>query len=107
ETVKRLRAFRDAGAGCLFAPGVRDSATIGALVRDLQYPVNILAGPGSPSIPELQQLGVARVSLGSSPIRATLGLARRIAEELLTAGTYHSLEDAPLHADVNQMLDQT
>jgi 2-methylisocitrate lyase-like PEP mutase family enzyme/predicted thioesterase len=105
ETVKRLSAFRDAGAACLFAPGLRDSATIGALVRDLQYPVNILAGPGSPPIPELQKLGVARVSLGSSPIRATLGLARRIAEELLTAGTYHSLEGAPPHAEVNQMLE--
>jgi 2-methylisocitrate lyase-like PEP mutase family enzyme len=105
ETIKRLSAFRDAGADCLFAPGLRDVETIAALVRELQYPVNILAGPGSPSMPELQKLGVARVSLGSSPIRATLGLARRIAEELLTAGTYHSLEGAPPHAEVNQILE--
>jgi 2-methylisocitrate lyase-like PEP mutase family enzyme len=102
--LKRLRAFRDAGADCLFVPGLRDAETIGRIVSELRYPVNILAGPGSPSIPDLQRLGVARVSLGSSPIRATLGLLRRMAQELRTAGTYRSLEDAPSHADVNRLL---
>lgn len=104
ETVRRLAAFRDAGADCLFAPGPQDVALISRLVRDLQYQVNILAGPGSPPIPELQKIGVARVSLGSSPIRATLGLARRIAQELQTTGTYHSLEGGPSHAEVNRLL---
>ena len=103
-TLKRLRAFRDSGADCLFVPGLRDSETIQRIVSELQYPVNILAGPGSPSVPELQRLGVARVSLGSSPIRATLGLLRRMAQELKTTGTYRSLEDAPPHADVNRLL---
>jgi 2-methylisocitrate lyase-like PEP mutase family enzyme len=104
EALKRLSAFRDAGADCLFVPGLRDAATIGRLVRELRCPVNILAGPGSPSVPKLQRLGVARVSLGSSPIRATLGLLRRMAEELRTTGTYRTLEDAPSHADVNRLL---
>ena len=103
ETVKRLIAFREAGANCLFAPGIRDLEVISRLVRELQHPVNILAGPGSPSIPELQKIGVARVSLGSSPMRATLGLARRIAQELKTTGTYQSLEDAPSHTEVNKL----
>src|SRR5205823_2484120 len=71
---------------------------------DLNSPLNILAGPGSPSVPELQQLGVARVSLGSSTMRATLGLLGRIAEELKTTGTYRSLENAPSHDDVNRMM---
>jgi 2-methylisocitrate lyase-like PEP mutase family enzyme len=104
ETVRRLAAYGDAGADCLFVPGLRDPETIRGLVKDLQHPVNILAGPGSPSIPELQKLGVARVSLGSSPMRATLGLAKRIAEEVLTSGTYTTLEGAPAHADVNGMM---
>jgi len=104
ETVRRLLAFRDAGADCLFAPGVRDPALIGRLVRDLNHPLNILAGPGSPSIPELQAMGVARVSLGSSAMRATLGLAGRIVEELRSSGTYRNLEGAPSHAAVNRML---
>jgi 2-methylisocitrate lyase-like PEP mutase family enzyme len=102
--LKRLSAFRDAGADCLFLPGLRDAETIRQIVSELRHPVNILAGPGSPSIPELQRLGVARVSLGSSPIRATLGLLRRLAQELKTEGTYRMLEEAPSHADVNRLL---
>ncbi len=103
ETVRRLSAYRDAGADCLFAPGVRDTSTIERLVRDLKWPLNILAGPGSPSVPELQKLGVARVSLGSGPMRATLGLLSRLAEELKKSGTYKAME-GPTHAEVNKMM---
>jgi 2-methylisocitrate lyase-like PEP mutase family enzyme len=102
--LRRLAAFRDGGADCLFAPGVRDQETIGRLVRELRYPLNILAGPGSPSIPELEKLGVARVSLGSGVMRASLGLARRIAEELRSAGTYRGLEGAIPHAELNRLM---
>jgi 2-methylisocitrate lyase-like PEP mutase family enzyme len=102
--LQRLSAFRDAGADCLFLPGVNDAQTIGRMVADLKFPINILAGPGSPPVPELERLGVARVSLGSAPIRAALGLVRRMAEELKATGTYDSLAGAPAHADVNRML---
>ena len=102
--LKRLAAFRDAGADCLFLPGVRDPETIRRFVVDLQHPINILAGPGSPSIPELENLGVARVSLGTAPMRATLGLLRRMAQELKSSGTYRTMEAAPSHADVNRMM---
>src|SRR5207237_2927283 len=104
QALRRLAAFRDAGADCVFLPGLRDAATIGRMVKYLDFPLNILAGPGSPSVPELQKLGVARVSLGSSPMRATLGLLGRMAEELKTTGTYRSLENAPSHDDVNRMM---
>jgi 2-methylisocitrate lyase-like PEP mutase family enzyme len=104
HALTRLAAFRDAGADCLFLPGLRDAATIGRMVKDLHFPLNILGGPGSPSIPELQHLGVARVSLGSSPMRATLGLLERMAEELKTTGAYGSLENAPSHDSVNRMM---
>jgi 2-methylisocitrate lyase-like PEP mutase family enzyme len=83
---------------------LRDPEMISRLVRDVQCPLNILAGPGFPSLPELEKLGVARVSLGSGPMRATLGLLRRMAEELAGTGTYGTLEGAPSHADVNRML---
>ncbi|HTF42582.1 MAG TPA: isocitrate lyase/phosphoenolpyruvate mutase family protein [Terriglobales bacterium] len=102
--LRRLSAFRDAGADCLFLPGVGDVETIGRLVADLKFPINILAGPGSPSVPELERLGVARVSLGSALIRAALGRVRRMAEELKATGTYDTLAGAPAHADVNRML---
>jgi 2-methylisocitrate lyase-like PEP mutase family enzyme len=105
EALRRLSAFRDAGADCLFVPGVRDLGTIARIVRELGHPINALGGPGSPPIPELQRVGVARVSLGSSPARAALGLARRIAQELLSTGTYQTLESAPSFAEMNQLLE--
>jgi len=104
ETIRRLVAYRDAGADCVFVPGLRDTETIGRLVRDVQCPVNILGGPGSPSVPELEKLGVARVTVGSSAMRATLGLVRRIAEELKSSGTYATLEGGIAYGDVNKML---
>jgi 2-methylisocitrate lyase-like PEP mutase family enzyme len=104
-TLRRLAAYRDAGADCVFVPGLGDAATIARLVKDLQCPVNILVGPGFPSVPELHRLGVARVSVGSSAMRATLGLVKRIAEELKNTGTYAALEGAIAFADVNRMME--
>ncbi len=105
ETVRRLVAFRDAGAECVFAPGLRDAQIIRRLVKDVQCPLNILAGPGSLPIPELEALGVARVSLGSATMRATLGLLQRMADELKSSGTYSAMEGAPTHAQVNALLE--
>lgn len=106
EAVRRLIAFRDAGAECVFVPGLKDAETIRRIVAEVKCPVNILAGPGFPPVPELQKLGVARVSLGSGPMRATLGLVRRMAEELKTTGTYKALEGAPSHAEMNRLLSR-
>jgi 2-methylisocitrate lyase-like PEP mutase family enzyme len=66
--------------------------------------VNILGGPGTPTVPELVKLGVKRISLGSGPMRAALGLLRRIGDELKTHGTYSSLEGAPAHAVMNKLM---
>ncbi|MGO9828381.1 MAG: isocitrate lyase/phosphoenolpyruvate mutase family protein [Terriglobales bacterium] len=104
EALRRLLAFRDAGADCVFAPGLKDAETIGRLAKAVECPLNILGGVGTPSIPELGKLGVARVSVGSGPMRATLGLLRRLAEELKTCGTYAAMEGAVPFADVNKLL---
>jgi 2-methylisocitrate lyase-like PEP mutase family enzyme len=104
EALRRLIAYRDAGADCAFAPGLKDAETIARLVKDVQCPLNILAVPGTPPIPELERLGIARVSLGSGPMRATLGLLRRMAEELKRTGTYSALDGAVPYAEVNKML---
>jgi 2-methylisocitrate lyase-like PEP mutase family enzyme len=104
EALRRLQAFRDAGADCVFVPGLRDTSTIGRMVADLNCPVNILAGPGSPPVPELRKLGVARVSLGSGPMRATLGLLRKLADELRSGGTYAAMEGAPAHSEINELM---
>jgi 2-methylisocitrate lyase-like PEP mutase family enzyme len=61
--------------------------------------------PGCPSIPELQKLGVARVSIGSGVMRATLGVVRRIGKELLETGTYSAIFDGSIpYAQVNEMM---
>ncbi len=105
ETVRRLNAYREAGADSLFVPGVRDAKTIGRLVGAVAGPLNILVGAGTPPIPELARLGVARVSVGSGLYRAALTLAERGAVELRDRGTYTTFTgDTLSHADVNGLL---
>jgi len=105
RTVERLTAYAEAGADCVFAPGVRDRDTIARLAKAVRGPLNILATAGAPSIAEMRALGVARVSVGSGPMRATLGLVDRIARELHDRGTYESMiEGAIPYAEVNAML---
>jgi 2-methylisocitrate lyase-like PEP mutase family enzyme len=107
RTVERLRAYRAAGADCLFAPGVSDRGLIEKLVKAIAAPLNILVTPGCPSIPELEKLGVRRASVGSGVMRSTLGLVRRIGKELLEKGTYSSVfEGATPFAEVNAMVAQ-
>lgn len=91
EAVRRLAAYRDAGADCLFAPGVTDRETIGALVRELGAPVNILARKETPSVPELARLGVARVSLGPGLMTATLGVTRTLLTGLRERGAFDAV----------------
>ena len=104
ETLRRGEAYRDAGADCVFVPGIRDPEVIGQIVKHLACPVNVLAMAGSPPIAELARLGVARVSLGSGPMRATLTLMGRLAEELGIAGTYSPLDSIVSHASINELM---
>jgi 2-methylisocitrate lyase-like PEP mutase family enzyme len=107
RSVERLRKYREAGADCVFAPGVHDAETIAKLVKAVQAPLNILLTTGSPSIKELERMGVARASTGSGVMRATLGLVRRIGKELAETGTYSSLQDGAIpFAEVNGMLER-
>jgi 2-methylisocitrate lyase-like PEP mutase family enzyme len=105
RTVERLRAYREAGADCLFAPGLRDAETIAKLVRALNGPLNILITTGAPTLRELEKMGVARASAGSGVMRATLGLTRRIAKEMIEAGTYTAMLDGAVpFAEMSEML---
>lgn len=105
-SIDRANRYREAGADCLFVPAIADRATIKTLVQQIDGPVNILTVPGCPPIAELQQLGVRRVSEGSGPMRATMMLTRRIAEELLRTGTYTRFhDDAISYADANKLFE--
>lgn len=107
HAVSRAHAYREAGADCLYVPGVTDAETIGRLVHAIHGPVNIMVNPGCPSTAELARLGVARVSLGAGPMRATLGLVRRIATELAEHGTYSGfLESMLSRAECNRLFEQ-
>ena len=91
HAVHRGNTYLQAGADCVFVPGVTDEATISELTRHIEGPVNVLAVPGTPSVKTLQQLGVARVSFGSGPLRATLRLLEKIAQELHDNGTFETM----------------
>ena len=105
RTVERLRAYRQAGADCVFAPGVTDRDTIAKLVKAIGAPLNILISAGCPSLGEMEKIGVARASAGSATMRATLGLVRRIGKELAEKGTYESLfSEAIPFAELNRMM---
>lgn len=87
DAVERGRAFLDAGATCVFVPGVRDAEIIGRLVEAIgTRKVSVLAGPGSPSLVELAVLGVARASCGPWAQRHALNALADLATGLL-AGT--------------------
>lgn len=93
ETVRRAQAYTAAGADGVFVPGLVDAATIQRLAAAVGAPLNIMAGPGAPSVRELRSLGVARVSLGPALARSVMTHVQRAAAEVLREGTYGALQD--------------
>ena len=96
ESIKRGNKYREAGADCIFVQPVWEKETISTLVKEINAPINILSNPGigagiPPSVSELQDLGVARLSLGSGLMKATLALIKKVADELSEKGTYSVL----------------
>ncbi len=87
DTIARLRAFHEAGAEVVYAPGLADLADIGRVVAEVGAPVNVLAWPGGPAVPELASVGVRRVSTGGALAWAALGGLRDAVDELLDTGT--------------------
>lgn len=104
ETLSRARRYLEAGADGVFVPGVADPAIIAELTSGIAAPVNIMAGPGSPSVADLAQRGVARVSLGSGVAQAAYAVMRRAAEELYSRGTYDSLSAGVDYGELNALM---
>jgi 2-methylisocitrate lyase-like PEP mutase family enzyme len=88
DTITRLRAYEQAGADVLYAPGITAAADIARVVGAVTRPVNVLALPGVPAVAELASLGVARVSVGSGLSLVAYGALADAARELLDEGTY-------------------
>ena len=93
QAVERANAYLQAGADCTFPIGVSDAPTIARLVKAIAGPINVIAGPPAPTLPELAQLRVARVTFASGLMRATLGHLHHIARELRAHGTYTSMSE--------------
>ncbi|MGE5382219.1 MAG: isocitrate lyase/PEP mutase family protein [Omnitrophica WOR_2 bacterium] len=98
ESIRRGNKYREAGADCIFVQPVWEKEMISTLVKEINAPINILANPSTgaglpPTVRELQDLGVARLSLGSSMMKATLALTKKVADELATKGTFNILSD--------------
>jgi len=87
DTIARLVAYRDAGADCVYAPGLVDLGQIEHLVSEVGVPVNVLALPSGPAIPELERVGVRRVSTGSLVAGAAFAALEGAAGELRSDGT--------------------
>lgn len=104
DTLARAEAYVHAGADGIFVPGVTDPDIIAKLVAGIAAPLNILVGLGSPTVAELAELGVARVSLGSSIAEAAYGVARRSADEVLSHGTYDALDGGLDYLETNALM---
>ena len=87
DTIKRLRAFADAGADVVYAPGISDIATVRTICSSVPRPVNVLA-VSNLSVADLAAAGVKRVSLGSKLTNSAFGAVKRAATEILESGTF-------------------
>jgi len=106
DTLRRLEAYAEAGADVLYAPGLRSRAEIAAVVRAVApKPVNVLMGLSGVtlSLAELADLGVKRVSVGSSLARAAYGEFYRAAQEIRRQGTFAYAEAAMPFAQLNEL----
>ena len=102
ETVRRARLYREAGADGIFVP-LAPTDVIGRLAEAIDAPLNVIAGPGSPTVAALRALGVARVSLGPGLARSVMAHVRRVAAEVLGAGTYAALADQVSSPEANAL----
>jgi len=93
EAIERGNAYAEAGGDCIFYLGLHAAESIGTVAQEVKAPISILAGPQSPSVKELQDLGVARVSYGSGFLKAAITGAKRLAREILDTGKCNLLKD--------------
>jgi 2-methylisocitrate lyase-like PEP mutase family enzyme len=94
DTIRRLQAYQEAGADVLYAPGLTSLDDIRAVVSSVDRPVNVLTLAGAPTVPQLAEAGVRRISVGSAFANAALGALVSAARELREQGTYGFLDQA-------------
>jgi 2-methylisocitrate lyase-like PEP mutase family enzyme len=93
QAIVRGNAYAEAGGDCIFYLNLHAAEIIGRVAKEVKAPISILAGPQSPSVRELQDLGVARVSYGSGFMKAAITGTKRLAQEILERGTCSLLKE--------------
>ncbi len=107
ETLRRLTAFAEAGADCLYAPGIRSKADIEAVVKAVApKPVNVLVGSDFATVAMLAELGVRRISVGGALARAAWAGFLQAAREIAEQGTFTHLARAIPYAEINGSFDK-
>jgi 2-methylisocitrate lyase-like PEP mutase family enzyme len=101
DVTARARAYAEAGADCLFVPGLLDLGVLKTLVDAVELPVNAMLLPGGPSVAELASTGVRRVSAGSMLAQVAYSATQQLATQLLTTGTYAAADEALGFGEVN------
>ncbi|HUR93333.1 MAG TPA: isocitrate lyase/phosphoenolpyruvate mutase family protein [Gemmatimonadales bacterium] len=105
ETIRRLVAYAEAGADCLYAPGLRNRTDIAAVVGAVApKPVNVLVGSDFTTVAELAGLGVRRISVGGALARAAWGAFVQAAGEIAERGTFAALANGVPFADIDGWL---
>ncbi|MGZ8522355.1 MAG: isocitrate lyase/PEP mutase family protein [Candidatus Binatia bacterium] len=104
EAIRRGNAYAEAGADCIFYLNLHAAETIGTVAKEVKAPVSILAGPQSPSVSQLQDLGVARVSYGSGFMKAAITGTKKLAQEILEKGTCSLLKDGVQTPEINALV---
>ena len=109
DTIRRLRAFQEAGADVLYAPGLLNKSDIAAVLSSVDQPVNVLAGIQGMqlTLAELSEIGVKRVSLGGALSRTALGAFLRAAKEMRDHGTFGFVAGAVSPRELNGMFEGT
>jgi 2-methylisocitrate lyase-like PEP mutase family enzyme len=103
ETIRRLTAYAEAGADCLYAPGIRTTAEITAVVHAVApRPVNVLVGGDFTTVAQLARLGVRRISVGGALARAAWTGFLQAAGEIAERGTFGGLANAVSFDRINQ-----
>ncbi len=106
EAIRRGNAYAAAGGDCIFYLFLHSAEIIGRLTKEVKAPISILAGPQSPSVSELQDLGVARVSYGSGFLKASITGAKRLAQEILAKGTCDLLKDGMQTPEITALVQR-
>jgi len=106
EAIRRGNAYAEAGGDCIFYLNLHSADTIGLVAKEVKAPISILAGPQSPSVSELQDLGVARVSYGSGFMKAAITGTKRLAQEILEKGTCSLLKDGMQTPEINALVSK-